>query len=136
MIGEIISILAGDAYVTQLVNASNIYAIQRKQGSPIPSVTVDLLDVRTNETKTRSSDLDFVTMQVIAYHDNPRQSYLIAQACRDALDNYFGTFGNPRERIEIRFDDLETGIIPDDETFATVANYMVTVTREAQDRHS
>lgn len=135
MIGEIISILSDNTDVTALVSASNIFPIQRKQGSPVPSVTVDMLDVRTNETKTRSSDLDFVTMQVIAYDDNPRGSYMIAQACRGALDNYFAVIGNPREHIEIRFDDLETGVIPDDESFATVANYMITVTREAQDRH-
>lgn len=134
MIGDIISILTDDATLTALVPSSNIFPIQRKQGAPVPAITVDMLDVRTSETKSRSSDLDFITIQVIAYDDNPQDSYTIASACRRALDNFFGLIND--EQVEIRFDDQETGIVPDDESFATVANYMITVTRNAQDRHT
>lgn len=133
MIGDIITILTSDAALMALVPSSNVFPIQRKQGTAVPAITVDMLDVRTSETKSRSSDLDFITIQVIAYDDNPQDSYTIASACRMALDNFFGLISG--EQVEIRFDDQEMGIAPEDESFATVANYMITVTRDAQDRH-
>ena len=133
MIGDIISILQNESTVTSLVPSSKIFAIQRKQGTELPAVVVDIIDIETSETKHRSSDLDFVTIQVVAYHDNPRESFDIADVCRRELDNYVGTIRGAE--YEIRFDDLETGIIPGDETFVTVAEYMVTVTRPSLGPH-
>ena len=59
MIGEIIDILQADLGVTTFVSADNMFPIQRKQGSGLPCIVVDLLDIRTSETKHLSSDLDF-----------------------------------------------------------------------------
>jgi len=134
MIGDIIDILQADATVTSLVASTNIFAIQRKQGTEVPAVVVDLIDINTSETKHLSSDLDFITIQVTAYDDNPRDSFNIAVACRDELDNHVQTIGGVT--YEIRFDDLETGIIPGDETFVTIAEYLVTASRTAQAPHT
>ncbi len=134
MIGDIISILQGETHVTDLVSASNIFAIQRKQGTELPAVVVDLIDIKTNETKHLSSDLDFITIQVTAYADNPKESYDIADACRVELDNYVGTVNSTS--YEVRFDDLETGLIPEGETFVTVGEYLVTAKRTSYSPHT
>jgi len=134
MIGEIVSILQNDTTVSNAVGTSKIFPIQRKQGTGTPAIVVDLIDITTNETKHQSSDLDFVTIQVSVYCDNPKQSYDIATYCRNELDKYTGTVNG--EQIEIRFDDLETGMSPEDETFITVSEYIVTVKRTAQLGHT
>ena len=80
MIGDIISILQAESNVTDLVSSSNIFAIQRKQGTELPAVVVELIDIKTSETKHLSSDLDVITIQVTAYADTPKESYDIADA--------------------------------------------------------
>jgi len=49
------------------------------------------------------------------------------------LDKYTGTVNT--EQIEIRFDDIETGMSVEDETFITISEYIVTVKRMAQLGH-
>ena len=61
------------------------------------------------------------------------QSYDIAGLCRNELDKYTGTVNT--EQIEIRFDDIETGMSVEDETFITISEYIVTVKRMAQLGH-
>ena len=134
MIGEIIDILQADLGVSTLVSADNMFPIQRKQGSGLPCIVVDLLDIRTSETKHLSSDLDFATVQVIAYAKDPRNSYLIAKNARTELDKYENVIGG--EAFEIRFEDIETGIVEDDETFVTITEYTVIVTRESSGGHT
>ena len=134
MLGAIIDILQDDLGVMALVDSSSVYPIQRKQGDGVPAIVVDLIDIRTSETKHRSSDLDFATVQVLAYAKDPRTSYLIAQACRNELDKYENTISG--EAYEIRFEDIETGLIDEDETFVTVTEYLVTVKRTAQGAHN
>ena len=134
MIGDIISILQAESNVTDLVSSSNIFAIQRKQGTELPAVVVDLIDIKTSETKHLSSDLDFITIQVTAYADNPKESYDIADACRLELDNFVGEVN--RRFYEVRFDDLETGLIPEEETFVTVGEYLVTAKRTPSSPHT
>lgn len=134
MIGEVVTILKNDATVVGAVGSSNIFPIQRKQGSGLPAIVVDLIDIKTNETKHLSSDLDFVTIQVSSYDDNPRSSYLISTYVRNELDKYTGTVNG--EAIEIIFEDLETGMAAEDETFITIAEFIVTVKRTAQAPHT
>lgn len=134
MIGEIVTILQNDTTVSNAVGVSQIFPIQRNQGTGLPAIVVDLIDISTNETKHQSSDLDFVTIQVSTYADNPKQSYDVATYCRNELDKYTGTVNG--ESIEIRFDDLETGMTPEDETFVTISEYIVTVKRTAQAPHT
>jgi hypothetical protein len=38
--------------------------------------------------------------------------------------------------LDIRFEDLEVGLVADDETFATVSSFVVTTTRTGQSAHS
>ncbi len=133
MIGEIITILQSDSDVVRAVD-TKIFPIQRKQGTGLPAIVVDLIDVKTNESKHLSSDLDFVTIQVSAYADNPKESYDIAGFCRNELDKYTGTVNT--EQIEIRFDDIESGMSAEDETFITISEYIVTVKRTAQSGHT
>ena len=133
MIGEFITILKADLSIVNSVGTANIFPIQRKQGSGLPAIVVDLIDVKTSETKDKSSGLDFVTMQVAAYADNPRESFVISEYVRDALDKYVGTVNG--QDVDIRFDDLETGMSSEDETFITIAELVVTVKRTAQGPH-
>lgn len=133
MIGEFITILKADLSIVNTVGTANIFPIQRKQGSGLPAIVVDLIDVKTSETKDKSSGLDFVTMQVAAYADNPRESFVISEYVRDALDKYVGTVNG--QDVDIRFDDLETGMSSEDETFITIAELVVTVKRTAQGPH-
>ena len=119
--------------IVNSVGTANIFPIQRKQGSGLPAIVVDLIDVKTSETKDKSSGLDFVTMQVAAYADNPRESFVISEYVRDALDKYVGTVNG--QDVDIRFDDLETGMSSEDETFITIAELVVTVKRTAQGPH-
>ena len=104
MIGEIIDILQADLGVSTLVDGANMFPIQRKQGSGLPCIVVDLIDIKTSETKHRSSDLDFATVQVLAYASDPRTSYNIANTARLELDKYENVIGG--ESYEIRFEDL------------------------------
>lgn len=134
MIGEIVDILKNDSTIATAVGTSQIFAIQRKQGSGLPAIVVDLIDIKTNETKHQSSDLDFITMQVSTYSDNPKQSYDLAINCRNELDQYVGTVNG--EQLEIRFDDLETGMSSEDETFITISEYVVTVKRVFLTNHT
>jgi len=134
MIGQIIDILQADLGVSTLVDATDMFPIQRKQGSGLPCIVVDLLDIKTSETKHRSSDLDFGTVQVVAYAKDPRTSYQIAEAARLQLDKYENVIGE--ETFEIRFEDLETGVIEEDETFVTVTEYTVIVSRESSGGHT
>lgn len=134
MIGEIIDILQADLGVTTYVDAADMFPIQRKQGSGLPCIVVDLIDIRTSETKHRSSDLDFATVQVLAYAKDPRTSYTIASLCRTELDKYENTINH--ESFEIRFEDLETGIVEEDETFVTITEYTVIVSRESAGGHT
>ena len=133
MIGEIVAILQNDSTIANAVGTSQIFPIQRKQGSGLPAIVVDLIDIKTNETKHQSSDLDFITIQVSTYSDNPKQSYDLAMSCRNELDQYVGTVNG--EQLEVRFDDLETGLSAEDETFVTISEYIVTVKRTAQAPH-
>ena len=134
MIGEIIDILQADLGVSTLVDPANMFPIRRKQGSGLPCIVVDLLDIKTSETKHRSSDLDFGRVQVVAYAEAPRTSYQIAEAARLQLDKYENVIGE--ETFEIRFEDLETGVIEEDETFVTVTEFTVIVSRESSGGHT
>lgn len=134
MIGEIVTILKNDLAIGNTVGTDNIFPIQRKQGSGLPAITVDLIDVKTSETKDKSSGLDFVTIQVATYADNPRESFVISGYVRDELDKYVGVVNG--EDVDIRFDDLETGMSSEDETFITIAEFVVTVKRTAQGAHN
>ena len=131
MIGEIIDILRRPRH--DLRECRQHVPIQRKQGSGLLCIVVDLLDIRTSETK-HPSDLDFATVQVIAYAKDPRTSYQIANNARTELDKYENVIGG--QAFEIRFEDIETGIVEDDETFVTVTEYTVIMTREASGGHT
>ena len=135
MIGDIIDILKDSTGpVFALVPSTHVFPIQRKQGSGVPAITVDLLDVKTNETKRQTSEIDFMTIQVIAYDDNPRDSFNIAQACRSMLDGHSEAITDGV--MDIRFEDIETGIIPDEDVFATITQFVVSVKRTAQGRYN
>jgi len=134
MIGEIVTILKNDLGVTTNVASANIFPIQRKQGSGLPAIVVDLIYIKTSETKDKSSGLDFVTIQVATYAEDPRNSFVIAELCRNELDKYVGTVNG--QDLDIRFDDLETGMSAEDETFITIMEFVVTVKRTAQGPHT
>lgn len=53
---------------------------------------------------------------------------------RDELDKCVGVVNG--EDVDIRFDDLETGMSSEDETFITIAEFVVTVKRTAQGAHA
>ena len=126
MIGEIIDILeAATGVMSHLSGASDIHAIQRRQNTGLPCIVVDL---------THSSFIDYVTIQVTAYAKDPKGSYTIAMAIRNELDKYVGTVNH--SHLDIRFEDLEVGISPDDETFATVSSFVVTTTRTGLSAHT
>lgn len=136
MIGEIVYILEQDTTVMGLLgnDSTNIHPIQRRQGSPLPCVVIDLTDFQPQESKSHSSFLDFITIQVIAYADNPKDSYDLAMAVRDELDKYVGSVNH--KSLDIRFEDLEMGIVAEDESFATVTTFVVTHQRTGQASHT
>ena len=135
MIGEIIDILEADTTVMAFLSgSSDIHAIQRRQKTGIPCIVVDLTNFEPQETKSHSSFIDFVTIQVSAYSTNPKNSYDIAMAVRDELDKYVGTVNH--KSMDIRFEDLEVGIDPEDETFVTVSTFILTTTRTGQSSHT
>jgi|TARA_B110000908_G_C10154064_1_gene402774 hypothetical protein len=135
MIGEIIDILeAATGVMSHLSGASDIHAIQRRQNTGLPCIVVDLTNFEPEETKSHSSFIDYVTIQVTAYAKDPKGSYTIAMAIRNELDKYVGTVNH--SHLDIRFEDLEVGISPDDETFATVSSFVVTTTRTGLSAHT
>lgn len=137
MIGEIIDILEADSTITGYLGANpstKIHAIQRRQATGLPCIVVDLTNFEPQETKSHSSFLDFVTIEVSSYAPDPRNSYLIATAIRDELDKYIGTVGGVN--FDIRFDDLEVGIDPEDETFVTITTFIITTERAGQPAHT
>ena len=136
MIGEIIDILEADTTVMSYLDngSADIHAIQRRQETGLPCIVVDLTNFEPQETKSHSSFIDFITIQISSYSTNPKNSYDIAMAVRDELDKYVGTVNH--KSMDIRFDDLEVGIDPEDETFVTVSTYILTTTRVGQSSHT
>ena len=136
MIGEIIDILEADTTVMGLLNNNNanIHAVQRTQESTLPCVVVDLTNFEPQETKSHTSFIDFITIQVAAYSPNPKSSYDLSMAIRDELDKYVGSVNH--KSLDIRFEDLEVGLVADDQTFVTVTTYIVTAERDGQSAHS
>mgnify|MGYP003638209903 CR=1 FL=1 len=136
MIGEIIDILEADSTVMGMLNNSNanIHAVQRHQETTLPCVVVDLTNFEPQETKSHSSFIDFVTIQVAAYTQDPKSSYELALAIRNELDKYVGSVNH--HHLDIRFEDLEVGLVAEDESFATVTTFVVTTTRTGQASHT
>jgi|TARA_Y100000401_G_scaffold38209_1_gene28786 hypothetical protein len=136
MIGEIIDILEAESSVMFYLNndTANIHAIQRRQETSVPCVVVDLTDFQPQETKSHSSFLDFVTIQIAAYADNPKDSFDMSMAIRDELDKYIGTVNG--KSLDIRFEDLDIGIVAEDESFVTVTTFVVTQERTGQAAHT
>jgi len=136
MIGEIVYILEADTTLMGLLgnDANNIHPIQRRQGSELPCIVIDLTDFQPQESKSHSSFLDFITIQVITYADNPKDSYDISMAVRDELDKYVGSVNH--KSLDIRFEDLEMGIVAEDESFVTVTTFVVTQERTGQASHT
>ena len=137
MIGEIIDIIEADlATMTALGHdaSSRIHAIQRTQATILPCVVVDLTNFEPQETKSHSSFVDFVTIQLSVYADNPRESYVISTYLRDALDKYVGRVNNTD--MDIRFEDLQVGISAEDESFVTQTTFIVTSERDGQSAHT
>lgn len=135
MIHYVIDILKNSPAVTTYCLADNIFPIQRTQKSGRPCIVVDHTNVRTSETKNLSSDLDFHDLQVVVYETTPQQAWTIHDEIRKTLDNYRGEI-DIRDCIEIRFDNMETGMIEEDQTFIVSAEYTLTVTRTALSPHS
>ena len=53
---------------------------------------------------------------------------------RNEFDKYVGTVNH--QNLDIRFEDLEVGIDPEDETFVTVSTFILTTTRIGQSAHT
>mgnify|MGYP000930975611 CR=1 FL=1 len=135
MIGEVIDILeASTGVMSFLSGSSDIHAIQRRQSTGLPCIVVDLTNFEPQETKSHSSFIDFITIQISAYSTNPKNSYDIAMAVRNELDKYVGSVNH--FHVDIRFEDLEVGIDPEDETFVTVSTFILTTTRTGQSAHT
>jgi len=135
MIGEVIDILeASTGVMSFLSGASDIHAIQRRQKTGLPCIVVDLTNFEPQESKSHSSFIDFITIQISAYSTNPKNSYDIAMSVRNELDKYVGTVNH--QNLDIRFEDLEVGIDPEDETFVTVSTFILTTTRTGQSAHT
>lgn len=137
MIGEIIDIIEADSTIMNELGsgASNrIHAIQRRQGTGLPCIVVDLTNFDPQETKSHSSFVDFITIDLSVYADNPRQSYTLSTYLRDALDKYVGTVNNVH--LDIRFEDLQVGISAEDETFVTQSTFIITSERSGQSAHT
>ena len=133
MIGEIVTILKNDATVVGPLGLQTSFQFSANKGRDCPPLLwTSSTSRQRNETPVK--DMDFVTIQVSSYDDNPRSSYLISTYVRNELDKYVGTVNG--EAIEIRFDDLETGMAEEDETFITIAEFIVTVKRTAQGPHT
>ena len=135
MIGEVIDILeASTGVMSFLSGSSDIHAIQRRQKTGLPCIVVDLTNFEPQESKSHSSFIDFITIQISAYSTNPKNSYDIAMSVRNELDKYVGTVNH--QNLDIRFEDLEVGIDPEDETFVTVSTFILTTTRTGQSAHT
>lgn len=137
MIGEVIDIIEADSTIMSALGsgASNrIHAIQRRQSTGLPCIVVDLTNFEPQETKSHSSFVDFITIQLSVYSDNPRDSYTISTYLRDALDKYVGTVNTVK--LDIRFEDLQVGISAEDESFVTQTEFIITSERSGQSAHS
>lgn len=137
MIGEIIDIIEADSATMNALGtdaSSRIHAIQRRQATILPCVVVDLTNFEPQETKSHSSFIDFVTIQLSVYADNPRESYVISTHLRDALDKYVGRVN--QTDMDIRFEDLQVGISAEDESFVTQTTFIVTSERDGQSAHT
>lgn len=127
MIGDAIDILKAQTNLVNFVGADNIFPIQRKQGSTLPCVVVDMTNVRTSETKDESSNIDFVSLAILAISTDPKSSNRLATFVRQALDKFRGSING--NTYDIWFVDMEMAIDPDDESFVTVLEFTA-----AQDR--
>lgn len=127
MIGDAIDILQTHTNLVNFVGTDNIFPIQRKQGSTLPCVVVDMTNVRTSETKDESSNIDFVSLAILTIATDPKASNRLATFVRQALDKFRGSING--NTYDIWFVDMEMAIDPDDESFVTVLEFTA-----AQDR--
>ena len=134
MIGDAIDILQTHTNLINFVGADNIFPIQRKQGSTLPCVVVDMTNVRTSETKDESSNIDFVSLAILTISTDPKSSNRLATFVRQALDKFRGTING--NSYDIWFVDMEMAIDPDDESFVTVLEFTAAQDRTGVQYHS
>lgn len=134
MIGDAIDILQTHTNLINFVGADNIFPIQRKQGSTLPCVVVDMTNVRTSETKDESSNIDFVSLAILTISTDPKSSNRLARFVREALDKFRGTING--NSYDIWFVDMEMAIDPDDESFVTVLEFTAAQDRTGVQYHS
>jgi hypothetical protein len=94
MIG-VIDILRTDANVAARIggagNSARVYPMERKQGSTLPALTVEVTDIEPSDTKSGVSRLDEEFTTVTSYADTHEACRLLAVDCRTALDRASGT---------------------------------------------
>lgn len=134
MIGDAIDILQTHTNLVNFVGADNIFPIQRKQGSTLPCVVVDMTNVRTSETKDESSNIDFVSLAILTIATDPKASNRLATFVRQALDKFRGSING--NTYDIWFVDMEMAIDPDDESFVTVLEFTAAQDRDGVQYHT
>jgi len=134
MIGDAIDILQTHTNLVNFVGTDKIFPIQRKQGSTLPCVVVDMTNVRTSETKDESSNIDFVSLAILTISTDPKSSNRLARFVREALDKFRGTING--NSYDIWFVDMEMAIDPDDESFVTVLEFTAAQDRTGVQYHS
>lgn len=134
MIGDVIDILQTNTQLVSEVGAGNIFPIQRKQGTTLPCVVVDMTNIRTSETKDESSNIDFISIVVMTMADDPRTTNVLANYARASLDKFRGSING--NTYDIWFVDMEMDIDPADETFITVSEYTVAHDRTGVQPHT
>lgn len=131
MIHTIIERLKGIAAVTDLVPATSITPVTQAQTVPLPAIVLSMESTTTNETKDKASLLDGVNFELLAVAETPGDAWAIANACRDAIDNFVGALGGINfERISFNTwgDSYETS----QGTYSIASDYSALIARAAQ----
>lgn len=83
--GPLISLIAADVSANALLGG-RVYPQVLKQSTSYPAAAINVKDIDPANTKTGSSDLDRVRVQIDVYATTPTSAAQAAEAIRVALD--------------------------------------------------
>lgn len=124
MIHHIINRLKNDSTLTDLCPASNIYPLIRMQGSTLPAISIQIMNLEPKDTKSQTSNLDRITFHVTAFHDNPREAWAITERIRFLLDGWSDDGAVQESRIR----DLASDVFESTEVFSFTQEFEIFMT--------
>lgn len=121
MIHKIIERILDSSDVTDIVG-TRVFPLIASQNSELPSVVVQMVSLRTNDTKEASSPLHVYTIHVTSFANEPSQCWTLSKACQAQLNNWTPTDNVVRQS---RLIDMASDVFESTEVFSFTQEFEV-----------